>query len=155
MFLSLNWCSLLTLIFDNCLTYYRQRASLLQTQAVMSLTLRSKAWLVTSITGGQLPITNFIHCLWTCCLPKADQTSQPSLNAFCAAMAGSDRDPGIDHLTLQPLVRYWAKIREMYRPFESGMLSGMSFICRWLRCPTIESRTNRTDLTKSRHGTRV
>jgi pyruvate carboxylase len=54
----------------------------------------------------------------------ADQTSQPSLNAFCAAMAGSERDPGIDYLALQPLVRYWARIREMYRPFESGMLSG-------------------------------
>eukprot|EP00750_Incisomonas_marina_P017896 INCI2562.2.p1 GENE.INCI2562.2~~INCI2562.2.p1 ORF type:complete len:1331 (-),score=232.62 INCI2562.2:11-3901(-) len=54
----------------------------------------------------------------------ADQTSQPSLNAFCAAMTGAERDPGIDYLALQPLVRYWAKIREMYRPFESGMLSG-------------------------------
>ena len=57
-------------------------------------------------------------------LDKADQTSQPSLNAFCAAMTGAERDPGIDYLALQPLVRYWAKIREMYRPFESGMLSG-------------------------------
>lgn len=55
---------------------------------------------------------------------QADQTSQPSLNAFCAAMTGAERDPGIDYLALQPLVRYWAKIREMYRPFESGMLSG-------------------------------
>lgn len=43
-------------------------------------------------------------------------------------MAGSARDPGIDYLSLQPLVQYWAKIREMYRPFESGMLSGAS-IC--------------------------
>ncbi len=55
----------------------------------------------------------------------ADQTSQPSLNAFCAAMEGcGERDPGIDYLALQPLVRYWAKVRDMYSPFESGMLAG-------------------------------
>ncbi|CAM9493429.1 unnamed protein product [Heterosigma akashiwo] len=54
----------------------------------------------------------------------ADGTAQPSLNAFLASMAGDERDPMIDYLTLEPYDQYWAKIREMYSPFESGMLSG-------------------------------
>ena len=69
-------------------------------------------------------------CWWPtfcfCSHPQADQTSQPSLNAFCAALDGTERDPQIDYLALQPLVRYWARIREMYQPFESGMLAGGS-----------------------------
>jgi pyruvate carboxylase len=39
-------------------------------------------------------------------------------------MEGTARDPGIDYLSLQPLVRYWQRIREIYAPFESGMLAG-------------------------------
>mmetsp|Transcript_8675 Transcript_8675/g.13352 ORF Transcript_8675/g.13352 Transcript_8675/m.13352 type:complete len:1007 (-) Transcript_8675:1066-4086(-) len=54
----------------------------------------------------------------------ADLTSQPSLNAFCAAMAGMPRDPKINYLALEPLDVYWMKVREMYAPFETGMLSG-------------------------------
>mmetsp|Transcript_6589 Transcript_6589/g.8913 ORF Transcript_6589/g.8913 Transcript_6589/m.8913 type:complete len:1331 (-) Transcript_6589:113-4105(-) len=54
----------------------------------------------------------------------ADGTAQPSLNAFLASMAGDERDPMIDYLTLEPYDQYWAKIRELYSPFESGMLSG-------------------------------
>jgi len=54
----------------------------------------------------------------------ADATSQPSLNAFCAAIAGHPRDPKIDYLTLEPLDMHWAKIRECYAPFECGMKAG-------------------------------
>ena len=41
----------------------------------------------------------------------ADLTSQPSLNAFCAAMAGDARDPGIDYMSLEPLDIYWMQAR--------------------------------------------
>ncbi|KAJ1445024.1 hypothetical protein M885DRAFT_626577 [Pelagophyceae sp. CCMP2097] len=54
----------------------------------------------------------------------ADLTSQPSLNAFCAAMDGMPRSPGIDYMALEPLDIYWMKVREMYKPFETGMLAG-------------------------------
>ncbi|GAB5034711.1 pyruvate carboxylase [Nannochloropsis oceanica] len=54
----------------------------------------------------------------------ANCTSQPSLNAFLAAMAGDDRDPGINYLAVEPYDMYWAKVREMYAPFECGMKSG-------------------------------
>jgi len=59
-----------------------------------------------------------------CSASMADGTSQPSLNAFLASMSGHERDPGIDYLKLEPLDQYWSKVREMYSPFESGMLSG-------------------------------
>jgi acetyl-CoA carboxylase carboxyl transferase alpha subunit/acetyl-CoA carboxylase carboxyl transferase beta subunit len=59
-----------------------------------------------------------------CAASMADGTSQPSLNAFLAAMAGHERDPQIDYLKLEPYDQYWSKVREMYSPFESGMLSG-------------------------------
>lgn len=54
----------------------------------------------------------------------ANCTSQPSLNAFLAAMAGDERDPGINYLAVEPYDTYWAKVREMYAPFECGMKSG-------------------------------
>ena len=54
----------------------------------------------------------------------ANNTSQPSLNAFLAAMEGDARDPGINYLVAEPYDAYWAKVREMYRPFECGMKSG-------------------------------
>mmetsp|Transcript_13785 Transcript_13785/g.44957 ORF Transcript_13785/g.44957 Transcript_13785/m.44957 type:complete len:1276 (-) Transcript_13785:333-4160(-) len=54
----------------------------------------------------------------------ADLTSQPSLNAFCAAMEGLPRGPDINYMALEPLDIYWMKVREMYAPFETGMLAG-------------------------------
>ena len=39
----------------------------------------------------------------------ADGTSQPSLNAFVASMAGNERDTGIDYLTLEPLDNTWMR----------------------------------------------
>jgi acetyl-CoA carboxylase carboxyl transferase alpha subunit/acetyl-CoA carboxylase carboxyl transferase beta subunit len=54
----------------------------------------------------------------------ADLTSQPSLNAFCAAMEGNPRYPKVDYMTLEPYDMFWMKTREMYSPFETGMLAG-------------------------------
>jgi len=54
----------------------------------------------------------------------ADGTSQPSLNVFVAMTEGGDKDTGINYLDLEPYDMYWARVREMYSPFESGMKSG-------------------------------
>jgi len=54
----------------------------------------------------------------------ADATSQPSMNAFCAALEGHARDPKIPYLSLEPLDMQWSKIRDMYAPFECGMRAG-------------------------------
>mmetsp|Transcript_154469 Transcript_154469/g.272771 ORF Transcript_154469/g.272771 Transcript_154469/m.272771 type:complete len:1270 (+) Transcript_154469:62-3871(+) len=56
-----------------------------------------------------------------CFASFADGTSQPSLNAFVATRAGMPRDPLIDYRLLEPLDQYWAFVRDMYSPFESGM----------------------------------
>lgn len=57
-----------------------------------------------------------------CFAALADGTSQPSLNAFVATRQGMPRDPCVGHFsTLEPLDQYWAFVRDMYSPFESGM----------------------------------
>jgi len=56
-----------------------------------------------------------------CFASMADGTSQPSLNAFVATRQGMPRDPKIDYKMLEPLDQYWAFVRDMYSPFESGM----------------------------------
>ena len=57
-----------------------------------------------------------------CTASMADGTSQPSLNAFVAMMEGAPegRDTGINFLHLEPYNMYWARVRDMYSPFESG-----------------------------------
>ena len=59
-----------------------------------------------------------------CTASMADGTSQPSLNAFVAMMEGASNDTGMNYLDLEPYDMYWARVRSMYSPFESGMLSG-------------------------------
>jgi pyruvate carboxylase len=54
----------------------------------------------------------------------ADGTSQPSMNAFLAAVAGTPWDTQIPFFGLENLDRYYGLIREMYEPLESGMRSG-------------------------------
>ena len=48
-------------------------------------------------------------------------TSQPSLNALCAAIGDSPRAPDLDPVALEALADYWEAVREMYYPFESGL----------------------------------
>ena len=38
-------------------------------------------------------------------------------------MAGDERDPGIDFMSLEPLDIWWMRVRDMYEPFETGMKS--------------------------------
>jgi len=59
-----------------------------------------------------------------CTASMADGTSQPSLNAFVAMMSGMPNDTGLNYMDLEPYDMYWARVRTMYSPFESGMLSG-------------------------------
>ena len=51
-------------------------------------------------------------------------TSQPNLSAIAAALAGSERDPGVDPGSLAALSRYWEGVRRYYAPFESDMRAG-------------------------------
>lgn len=53
-------------------------------------------------------------------------TSQPSLGALVANLAGSERDTGIELRHLTKLNSYWEDVRSLYAPFESGQLSGSS-----------------------------
>mmetsp|Transcript_11260 Transcript_11260/g.18567 ORF Transcript_11260/g.18567 Transcript_11260/m.18567 type:complete len:1330 (-) Transcript_11260:60-4049(-) len=53
----------------------------------------------------------------------ADGTSQPSMNAFLASMESHPRSPKMDYMKLEPYDMYWGGVRDMYKPFESGMLS--------------------------------
>lgn len=57
-------------------------------------------------------------------------TSQPSLNALCATLAGHERRPDLDERSLQELANYWERVREMYYPFESGLKSSSAEVYR-------------------------
>jgi len=46
------------------------------------------------------------------------------MNAFVAMMQGADNEPAMNYLNLEPYDVYWARVRDMYSPFESGMKSG-------------------------------
>ena len=58
-------------------------------------------------------------------------TSQPSLNAVCAALQGTERDTGIDYMELQDLTEYWADVRTWYAAYESGLKSPATEIYRY------------------------
>ncbi|MBI4229091.1 MAG: pyruvate carboxylase [Deltaproteobacteria bacterium] len=50
-------------------------------------------------------------------------TSQPSLNAVVAALAGTERDTGVNVEDLNKLAIYWEAVRGYYSPFEGDMKS--------------------------------
>jgi len=51
-------------------------------------------------------------------------TSQPNLNSVAAALAGTDRDPGLDFDSLNELSDYWEEVLGFYKPFDSAPRSG-------------------------------
>ncbi|WP_018151029.1 pyruvate carboxylase [Leeia oryzae] len=57
-------------------------------------------------------------------------TSQPNLGAIAAALAGSDRDTGLDLDAMQTLSHYWEGVRHAYSPFEADIRSGTSDVYR-------------------------
>jgi pyruvate carboxylase len=50
-------------------------------------------------------------------------TSQPSLNGIVAALRHTERDTELDQTALDDLSRYWAAVRELYYPFEEGLIA--------------------------------
>ncbi|MBN9158304.1 pyruvate carboxylase [Microbacterium sp.] len=53
--------------------------------------------------------------------PMSGTTSQPSLSALVAALAHTERDTGLDLQAVGDLEPYWEGVRQLYRPFESGL----------------------------------
>ena len=53
-------------------------------------------------------------------------TSQPSMGAVVASLAGSKRDPGLDAAALHTAARYWEEVRRHYAAFESDIRAGSS-----------------------------
>src|SRR5690606_27621324 len=53
--------------------------------------------------------------------PLAGTTSQPPASALVAALAHTDRDTGLSLAAVSDLEPYWEAVREVYRPFESGL----------------------------------
>ncbi|GAA0994481.1 pyruvate carboxylase [Subtercola frigoramans] len=53
--------------------------------------------------------------------PMSGTTSQPSASALVAALAHTERDTGISLQAVSDLEPYWEAVRELYRPFESGL----------------------------------
>ena len=54
----------------------------------------------------------------------SENTSQPNLNSFVASLAGTERDTGIDYMSLEPYDSFWQRQRILYAPFECGVVSG-------------------------------
>ncbi|MBD5801868.1 2-oxoglutarate carboxylase large subunit [Azoarcus sp. Aa7] len=53
-------------------------------------------------------------------------TSQPNLGSIAAALAGSERDTGLDLDAMQSLSHYWEGVRRAYAPFEADIRCGTS-----------------------------
>ena len=63
----------------------------------------------------------------------AGLTSQPSMGAVVAALAGAERDTEVPLREIQPLNGYWEQVRGLYAPFESGLKSGSADVSRRAR----------------------
>lgn len=57
-------------------------------------------------------------------------TSQPNLGAIAAALAGTDRDPGLSSDAMLAASHYWEGVRAYYAPFEADIRSGTSDVYR-------------------------
>ncbi|WP_411837149.1 pyruvate carboxylase [Paracoccus sp. ME4] len=53
-------------------------------------------------------------------------TSQPTLGSVVEALAGTDRDTGLDIGAIRAISNYWERVRESYAAFESGLQSPAS-----------------------------
>ncbi|NYF10583.1 pyruvate carboxylase [Leifsonia sp. AK011] len=53
--------------------------------------------------------------------PMAGTTSQPSASALVAALAHTERDTGLSLQAVSDLEPYWEAVRQVYKPFESGL----------------------------------
>ena len=57
------------------------------------------------------------------CSSMSGTTSQPSLSALVAATDGTERPTGLDIDKVFSLEPYWEAVRQLYKPFESGLAS--------------------------------
>jgi pyruvate carboxylase len=57
-------------------------------------------------------------------------TSQPNLGSIATALAGAERDPGVDLDAMQRLSDYWEGVRRFYAPFEADIRSGTADVYR-------------------------
>ncbi|MEO7421936.1 MAG: pyruvate carboxylase [Ornithinibacter sp.] len=78
--------------------------------------------------GGQIgtllaAIDAGVDAVDAACASMAGTTSQPSLSALVAATDGTDRTTGLDIDNVFSLEPYWEAVRQVYRPFESGLPS--------------------------------
>ncbi len=78
--------------------------------------------------GGQIgtllaAIDAGVDAVDAACSSMAGTTSQPSLSALVAATDGTDRPTGLDIDKVFSLEPYWEAVRQVYRPFESGLPS--------------------------------
>jgi pyruvate carboxylase len=55
--------------------------------------------------------------------PLSGMTSQPNLNALVEALRFTERDPEIEAEPLLEVAEYWAEVRKLYAPFETGQLA--------------------------------
>jgi pyruvate carboxylase len=53
--------------------------------------------------------------------PMAGTTSQPSASALVAALAHTERDTGLSLQAISDIEPYWEAVRQVYKPFESGL----------------------------------
>ncbi|MFC4224627.1 pyruvate carboxylase [Lysinibacter cavernae] len=53
--------------------------------------------------------------------PMAGTTSQPSFSSLVAALSDTERDTNINLQNVLDLEPYWDAVRQVYRPFESGL----------------------------------
>lgn len=53
-------------------------------------------------------------------------TSQPTLGSLVAALAGTERDSGLDAKVIREISFYWEAVRTQYRAFESDLKGGAS-----------------------------
>ena len=57
-------------------------------------------------------------------------TSQPNLSSMAAALAGTERDPGLSQHALHRASTYFEGVRRFYSPFESNIRSGTADVYR-------------------------
>lgn len=78
--------------------------------------------------GGQIgtllaAIDAGVDAVDAACSSMAGTTSQPSLSALVAATDGTERPTGLDIDKVFSLEPYWEAVRQIYKPFESGLAS--------------------------------
>jgi pyruvate carboxylase len=78
--------------------------------------------------GGQLAtllsaINAGVDAVDVASAPMSGTTSQPSMSALVAATDGTERETGLDLQSVCDLEPYWAGVRQLYAPFESGLPS--------------------------------